>query len=163
MTLQRELFEQTYQVLLRPKGDLGWANIIGQLSPTFMTRFWTTTRFPGQLPVISYPTTVDNPMDPRYRTILKHELVHCQQMRSTWGLIRSIALYFFLPLPIFFSGRWYMERTAFLIDINDGIKTPAYTVELLWRSYLYPWPRTLMRRWFEKHRKPDAKQTKEVF
>ncbi len=158
MTLQRELFEETYRVRLRPKSKLWWARAIGELSPSFMTSFWTTVRFPGQPPVIAYPTTVKEPLETRYHGILKHELVHVNQMRTSWGLIKTTALYFFLPLPILFSGRWYVERPAYLLDIDTGRKSIDGATELLWRSYVVPWPRPLMRRWFKKHAKTQMEK-----
>jgi len=65
--------------------------------------------------------------------------------------LRLGALNFLVPLPVLLSGRWYVEREAYLDEIRRGRKTIDRAVEQLWGfGYLYPWLPFLMRRWFTK-------------
>jgi hypothetical protein len=88
-------------------------------------------------------------MAPKYRHIREHELIHVRQ-QCGFGLYWSALLYFLLPLPVLFSGRWFVEREAYLVDIVAGAKTVEQAVDILWRSYGYPWPKLLMRKWFDE-------------
>ena len=143
-------------MLLRRKSDLWWARAIGLFWPAFLIRWWTTVRFPFCRGVIAYPDTVDDPMRPGYAWVLDHELVHVVQQQSAWGLFESAVLYFLLPLPIVFSGRWFIERRAYLLDIQAGHQTVESAAYNLWRYYLWAWPKPLMRRWFQKQVQRDA-------
>lgn len=142
-------FELRHGVRLRCKSDLWWARAIGKIWPRFMLFFWTTVRWPGQQPTIAYPSGV-SPMRERYRSVRAHEIFHCNQMRSTVGLAWTAILYFLVPLPVFFSGRWFVERRPYLGDIKNGAKTVDSAVQTLWESYAWPWPKPLMRRWFKR-------------
>lgn len=113
-------------------------------------QFWTTIRLPFGEPTIYYPAGVLDPLGPRYDGVRAHELEHVEQQRTWYGLLWSYFAYLLVPLPVGFSGRWFIERNPFLGDIRRGMKSVDQVVELLWRSYLFPWPRFLMRRWFLK-------------
>lgn len=112
----------------------------------FQARYWTTL---GR--TIYYPTSV---RDPRaHPAILAHELVHVQQW-ARFGVLLWLS-YLLLPLPFglaWFRFRW--EREAYLIQIahaEDREREITRVVDTLWYGYGRPWPRTLMRRWFDKH------------
>jgi hypothetical protein len=121
---------------------------------SFITYFWTTIRLPFQKCVIYYPSQNDiSKYDqiPQWAIgILDHELIHVEQQRSSWGLFKSFLFYFFFPLPVFFSGRWFIEMEPYLQDIKSGRLTIDQAVNILWGSYVVPWPPCLMRSWFEK-------------
>lgn len=144
-----EAFEAMNRVRFRPKSELWWARAIGFFWADFMTKWWTTIRFPFQLSVIAYPDGID-PMEPRYAWIVAHEMEHVEQQRGPWGLFKSAMLCFFVPLPVVFSGRWYLEREPYLHNILGGHKTIDKAVDNLWRFYLWAWPKPRMRRWFER-------------
>ena len=113
--------------------------------------WWTTYRLPWQpVPTIAYATRTPDPMAPELRHVRDHELVHAGDMRTFWQLGKAAALYFVVPLPTGFSGRWYFERHAYLKDIEAGVLTPQMAAEQLWRFYFWPWPRKRMERWFER-------------
>lgn len=90
----------------------------------------------------------------------RHEAVHVAQFSTWYGPYVYPLLATILPLPMFFSGRWFIERDAFLSDIRSTIGDRPHTdlctyvvneyVEHLHQSYLRPWPRPLMRKWFQK-------------
>jgi len=127
--------------------------VLKPFTPTFMTHFWTTFRIPFGKPIISYPLNVEDPTEERYAPVLQHEKIHSEDERSTWGLFKMFWLYFFLPLPVLFSGRWYVERYAYLhnmINHTDNGYTVERGVESLWNNYLWAWPKPLMRKWFNK-------------
>lgn len=113
-----------------------------------MINFWTTYRLPFKKPVITYPNDINNPM--LYPHILEHEIIHVEDMRSPWGLFKSFCLVWLLPLPIFFSGRWFIERKAYLHNIKNHNYEIEWVVDTLWNSYGWCWPKFLMRRWFNK-------------
>lgn len=119
---------------------------IGFFSRRFTRDFWTTYRVPFGLPTITYPDRVKDPL--RRPGTLDHELIHCQQFRPWYGPIWIALLAAVLPLPIIFSGRWFIERPAYLADIKAGRLTVDRAVEILWTGYVAPWPPALMRRWF---------------
>jgi len=81
---------------------------------------------------------------------LAHEKVHIEQWRR-WGIFLPL-FYNILPLPILFTGRWFFERRAYLVDVNAGADIEI-VVNTLWRDYLWPWPRRWMREWFKKNKK----------
>lgn len=146
-----EEFEKKYNVRLIPKNKSKLMKAVGIFSKKFMTDYWTTYRVFGSKPTISYSVGETNPMG--RMDMLEHELIHVEDMRSTWGLIKTAALYFAVPLPILFSGRWFVERKAYLHDIKAGHDSVDSAIESLWRGYIYPWPRRLMRKWFNKQLK----------
>lgn len=119
------------------------------LGKRFMTNFWTTIRFPfSKKTIIAYPDSVENPHELRYISTIEHELIHARDMSTGWGLFKTFMFYFFIPLPIFFSGRWFVERKAYLHNIiNHGYNIDR-VVETLWNGYVFPWPKSLMKKWF---------------
>lgn len=150
MIIDRTVFEQENNVKLVSKNDSVFMKIFGFFSKTFRQDAWTTYRLPFQkLPIIAYPTSVTNPME--YWFILQHELVHCEQLRPWYGPIWMSLLYTLLPLPVLFSGRWFIERRAFLADIKNKRRTPDMATKTLWRYYFYPLPKYFMKRWFTKN------------
>jgi hypothetical protein len=109
--------------------------------------FWTTYRLPFCKPVIAYPPRVVDPTI--WEKILLHELVHVEQFRPWYGPLKMALLAAIFPLPILFSGRWHIERDAYLQDIRIGRLTTDEAVDSLWYGYMWPWPRPWMRRWFQ--------------
>ena len=126
--------------------------LIGVFSPRFMTDFWTTWRWPFGQPTIYYPNDnrgkIINPA--RYPEILEHEGVHVKQQEPWFGPWVTLALAAFFPLPIIWSGRWFIERPAYLNDIRRGRLSVEQAIDILWNSYGWCWPRPLMRVWFTK-------------
>jgi hypothetical protein len=134
--------------LVRKDKD-GLMRTIGFFSKNFMSNYWTTYRLPFCQPVISYPTTVENPE--KYSVFLVHENAHVEQFRPWYGPFIVLFLYVLLPLPVMFSGRWFVERGPYLLDIKAGFRTPESAAATLWAGYFYPWPRSWMAKWFHDH------------
>jgi hypothetical protein len=111
----------------------------------FLSHFWTTI---GR--TIYYPTRVADPF--AHPDVLEHELVHVRQWQR-WGVLFWIS-YVLLPLPFglaWFRFRW--EREAYLVQLaraTDRDREIARIVDALWFGYARPWPRSWMRRWFER-------------
>lgn len=140
-------FEERHGVDLVRKDRDALSRVIGWVWPRFLTYWWTVIRLPWwHRPRILYPSTLDSPF--RQPVALQHELVHVPQVQG-WRLLWSALLLFLLPLPVLFSGRWFLERRPFLVHLRNGVPIDE-VVNLLWWSYLFPWPRWLMRRWFER-------------
>jgi hypothetical protein len=115
------------------------------------SRFWTTIRLPWcAVAVVYHPDDIEDPKADRWALIRAHEAIHVAQLRPWWGPYVMAAGYVLLPFPVLLSGRWLIERRAYLGDIRSGALTVDRAVDVLWRSYLYPWPRRWMRRWFHK-------------
>lgn len=113
-----------------------------------LDRWWLTYRFPFQKRTkVTYPPRMSR-AEAETSDTLQHELVHVGWFDTWWGPWAIPLLVVFFPLPILFSGRWFVERPAYLADIRAGRHTVESAVEALWRGYLFPWPRSLMRRWF---------------
>jgi hypothetical protein len=137
------------------KGDSWLMRILGVVLRLFGVRnfladFWTTIRLPFGDPTIYYPVGVRDPFASEHTTVLKHEMVHVAQQCTALGLYQSALLCVFLPLPVLFSGRWFLEREAWLVSIRGGDWSLEGAVQVLWASYFFPWPRPLMRAWFER-------------
>jgi hypothetical protein len=113
--------------------------------------WWSTIRFPLQRATrIYHPRGID-PHDPRHAGTLVHEMVHVERQWSRWwGPWIVPILYLLLPLPVLMSGRWWIERPAYLADIRAGRMTIDRAIEVLQTQYWRPWPRAWMRRWFER-------------
>jgi len=143
-------FEKKYNVLLLPKNKSWPMRIIGFFSKSFMYNFWTTYRLPFQKKArITYPPGT-NPMEKWYIPTLEHELIHVKDMSTAWGLFKMFWLVWLLPLPIIFSGRWFIERYAYLHNILNHGRKIEDVVDILWSGYLWAWPKCLMRKWFNK-------------
>jgi len=110
---------------------------------------WMTYRLPFQKAVrVTYPVKVVDPYAKKYDRIRSHEFIHAQMCAKWWGPWVTPILASIFPLPIIFSGRWYLERRAYLADIRSAHHTVDSAVNILWRHYWWPWPKPLMRRWF---------------
>jgi len=153
-----EDFEKANKVKLIAKRDSFFMKLVSLFVPRFMTRYWTTYRLPFQrLPRIAYPNGVEDPM--KNLGTLDHEMIHVGQLRPWYGPLWLSMLYTLFPFFVLFSGRWFVERRAYLLDIQNGRKTLESAVETLWKAYFYPWPKSLMRKWFTKEiRKAQAKE-----
>lgn len=150
--MNKEQFEQKHNVKLVDKQDSILMKIVGCfltfITPSFMSGFFTTYRLPFQKQsTIAYPVGYD-PMN--YPGVLEHELVHVEQQNTAWGLFKSFWLLWLIPLPIVFSGRWYLERDAYLLDIKAGRIDIDYAVSVLWNFYGLAWPQNMMRKWFNE-------------
>lgn len=113
------------------------------------SNWWSTWRWPWESRV-----TIYHPRGFRgtYSPVLPHELYHAREQWSKWwGPWLLPLLYSLLPLPILVSGRWWIERGAYLLDIQAGRLTIDQAVDTLWHDYLWPMPRFLMRGWFWTH------------
>lgn len=117
------------------------------LGRRFVNDFWTTYRLPFQSHVtVAHPPRVTRPE--AHADVLAHEMHHVRQFTPWWGPVVVPLLAGLLPLPFLFSGRWFVERGAYLEDIRRGRYDVSTAVEVLWRHYAWAWPRPLMRRWF---------------
>jgi hypothetical protein len=157
VTTLKEAFEDTYEIRLVRKDALWVMRAVGwllRILPSFrrgefITTWWTTYRLPWQSrPTLAYPTRVLDPMSRAYFHTRSHELVHANDMRTFLQLVRMLFLYTLVPLPVFYSGRWIVERRAYLNDIETGVYTPTEAAEILWHNYAWPWPRQMMVDWF---------------
>jgi len=72
-------------------------------------------------------------------------------------LMKMFWLVWLLPLPVLFSGRWFIERAAYLDGIIKYGDDVEKCVNTLWDGYLWPWPKPLMRKWFYKKLKEHNK------
>lgn len=112
-------------------------------------RFWTTYRLPWQkVPTICYPKDVVRPMG--HVSTLKHEQYHAEQFRPWWGPWFWIPMATIVPLPFLISGRWWLEREAYVISIKLGTFTINEASDALWFDYAWAIPRWWSRRWFKK-------------
>jgi len=152
-SMTKQEFEEKLNVRLIDKKDLTLMRVLGTLlkpfTPNFMDSFFTTYRLPFQKKgIIAYPVGC-NPM--LYSGVLEHELMHVEQQKTAWGLFKSALLVSIFPLPVVFSGRWFIERGPYLNDIKKKRRTVERAVNVLWGSYGWCWPKPLMRRYFKKH------------
>lgn len=90
----------------------------------------------------------------QHQAIIQHELVHVAQFKR-WTIFGVGFLYLIFPLPVLFSGRWWIERPAYLLDIRSGYRTPQSAAHTLTKSYFYPWPNKWMIDWFLKELTKD--------
>lgn len=151
-SMTKQVFEGTFNVKLVNKKDSLLMRIVGVLlypfTPDFMTNFFTTYRLPGQKHgTIAYPAGAD-PM--KFPEVLEHELMHVEQQSTALGLFKSAIFVSVFPLPVLFSGRWFIEREPYLNDIKKGRRTVEESVDVLWGSYGLAWPKPLMRKWFNE-------------
>jgi len=151
------IYDVTHGVWFVRKSDSGLMRAIDWLLSlfgfsNFMTIWWTTLRLPFGRPTIYFPDTVTDPLAPEWKDFVAHEFVHVDQQRTWCGLLKTYAYYTVLPLPVGLSGRWLLEREAWLVSIKAGC-TITYAVGTLWSSYFKPWPKSWMRTWFENRTK----------
>lgn len=158
--VERERTLRAWQVrhrcFIRHKSEWWLHGLLGLIVPGWDTKWWTVIRKPGDgIPTIWVPNSVDylqytytHYRNPSIASILNHELVHVEQQRSWWGVLWTLACMVF-PLPVFFSGRWFVERDAYLSDIKTGRRSIDQAVYTLWGKYGMPWPKGRMRAWFE--------------
>jgi hypothetical protein len=117
-----------------------------------MEYMWTTV---GN--TIYYPDHVENPEKSWHQATIEHELVHVAQYKK-YSVPLFLFLYLFFPMPIFFSYfRWKFEREAYLVSAQflRAYGDPDYQivdtlVNSLWNFYAWPWPKSWMRKWFNK-------------
>lgn len=119
------------------------------LGKRFLRDFWTTYRLPFCRPVIAYPSHIESPME--HWRIFAHELVHVRQFEPWYGPFVVALLATVFPLPMYYSGRWYIERWAYALDIANGWRLTEDVIEILWTRYGKCWPKHRMRVWFQKH------------
>lgn len=128
---------------------IGWFLETTGITKNFMTRFWTTI---GNR--IYYPAHIVDPYCEQCFGVREHEKMHVGQAYALglglWplGVVFMGLLYLLLPLPIFFSGRWLLERHPYLGDLKRGRFGVDQVVNNLHNNYLRPWPRKWMRIWF---------------
>ena len=151
MTQKINDFEKKYNVHLVSKNKSWLMRFVGLFSKKFMTKFWTTFRIPFCKPTISYPSNITDPMNLKYEPTREHELIHVEYIKSSYGLFKAFCLYFLFPLPILFSGRWFIEFPAYLHNIKNHGYDIEKVVNTLWTNYLWCWPKSLMRKKFYKY------------
>lgn len=142
-------FEQKHGVRLIPKSKSKFMWLVGLILGKRFMDFWITYRLPFQkATTITYPPKTDDPM--KYKSVLEHELVHAKLLEKWYGPVLGALLVSVFPLPILFSGRWFIERSAYLCNIlNHGYEVD-WVIDTLWDNYLFCWPKSLMKRWFLK-------------
>lgn len=116
-------------------------------------QFFMVYRLPfSRTTKLTYPDHKFNPDNPddraRCKKLLKHEKYHIDFNETWWGPW-MVLLWMIFPFPVLFSGRWFLERGAFLVDIRNQRVTVEEAVECLWVDYKWAWPKPLMRRWFQ--------------
>jgi hypothetical protein len=99
-----------------------------------------------------------------YRGMIAHEQVHSDRQLE-WMKTKPLWLYLLLyglfPVPLFFAWfRWREERIACLEDLKAGASIDE-VVEEIW-SHWWPWPRFLMRRWFENNARQNKEGTRPI-
>lgn len=121
-----------------------------QINPNFLDGYVTTI---GK--TIYYRSSwgafsIENDADiRRHSTTFEHEFMHVEQYERWWFLYQ--ASYLLFPLPFLLAWfRFYWERQPYLhVNMKNGM-TVDECANALWK-YGWPWPRTLMKRWFEKN------------
>lgn len=134
---------------VRRKADSWFMRALGRvMGKGFRERFWTT--------MSGYTTWAPSSVDmdglgrEGHEGVIRHEAVHTRQARR-WPVWFQLSYVLGVPLPVFFAYfRFRWEREAMLVDIAHETKTVEDCVQALWRSYGWCWPRSWMRRWFEK-------------
>ena len=119
---------------------------------------YMTYRFPFQKAVrITYPKYITDINNPECVNIIKHEMIHAEIFYKWWGPPVMIFLDILFPLPVLFSGRWFIERRAYLHDIHNGYRTVDSSVDALCKYYFFPWPKSKMRSWLNNNLKDYEK------
>lgn len=128
---------------------IGWLLRVSGINDRFMDHYWTTI---GDR--IYYPARIKQPHDLQHFGIREHEQMHVEQFYRAglglWplGVVVLAVVYLFLPLPLWFSGRWFIERGPHLLDIKTGRRGLTQAIEGLHKGYWRPWPKSWMREWF---------------
>jgi hypothetical protein len=136
--------EPQYRLLSADQSWVRW--LLAWLVPR--DRFWMTYRLPFQkMATITFPRRTGI-LSMSAKGIIAHERHHVRQFAPWWGPWWVLLRATLVPLPVLFSGRWFLERHAYLDDIQRGRNTVDKVVDLLWSSYGWCWPKPLMRRWF---------------
>lgn len=91
---------------------------------------------------VYYPTGA---LPPDWLT-LDHEMVHAKQYRLL-GVAGFLIMYFLIP-----TGRWRLEREAYLENIKYSSPGPEEVVNILRKKYFIFVPKKWMLDWFEKHK-----------
>lgn len=128
-------------VHFRLKDDLWVWRWLAKVFPP-LGSFWTTTLNTIWLPLGSTQDRLREAVKMQM-PVVRHELVHVEQWRSL-----GVLFWIGYCLPYF---RWRFERVAYKIQIEEGVFTPEQVADILWRNYLWPWPRRWMVKWFYKH------------
>lgn len=137
--------DPAYKLVPADRDFLRW--LLDPLAP--MENFFLTYRLPWmKLARITYPPSIHNP---EIRPEIEHEKHHVAQFAPWWAPWLLPWLIVLLPLPFLFSGRWFVERGAYLDDIRAGRHSVESAVAALWESYGWAWPKPWMRAWFTEH------------
>ncbi len=147
-------------VVVRNKLD-SWAwRLVGVFFWTWHRSAWTTWRWPWNEQITIWASAGTSSITMHHIDKIDHELFHCRDLRPRSGPWKIGVLNFLVPLPLVFSGRWFVERWAYLEAVRRGTKTVDSAVDKLFSfTYLYPWPPPLMRRWFKARLKDGQTQT----
>lgn len=146
-----------YGVKVRLKSESKLMRFIGRIakpfSPSFMQTYWTTL-----FTIVYAPSSFDINDEKSYhlhRTTLKHEAVHVADFKKYH--IWFILTYLFPP-TLFAYGRFYWERKAYLLELNDLIENHKYTTfyarldqisnSLGGSNYFWAWPKSKIKKWF---------------
>lgn len=134
-------------IVLIPANESLLRRLLSPVAP--LDKFWMTYRLPWQKHVtITYPPKLSRETAEASPT-LSHEKMHADDLSGPWyRVVAFLLLATLLPLPVLFSGRWLIERHAYLEDIKRGRRSVDDAVSTLWKSYGWCWPPILMRRWF---------------
>jgi hypothetical protein len=151
---EAERLEAAGKLRFVPKDQSWLMRQIGRLWPQFITVWWTTLRVPFRPAVIYHPPKQRR--GTHWKTIW-HELRHVEQFEPWYGPL-WMAFLFVAPPFVLFSGRWFIERSAYLRDVLLGTRSPENAASTLWRYYGWPWPPALMRAWFHKHLEESRKR-----
>lgn len=101
---------------------------------------------------IYYPDVYDLETAKLFTDLIDHEKVHIEQYKK-YTVPGFLFLYVLVPLPIFFAYfRWRFEREAYMVQLRLGVEVEEI-VKSLSSGYGYPWPKFLMRSWFNKQLK----------
>ena len=115
--------------------------------------FWTTYRLPLCNAVIAHPDRVTQPW--AHKGAIEHEMFHVAQFAPWYGPFQMLLLATVFPLPVYWSGRWFIEREPYLNDIMKCRLSIDQAVDILWESYWKPWPKERMRKWFSDRIPPE--------
>jgi len=129
-------------VKLKPRSSFWLTRLLDKFGGSV---YWTTV---GD--TIYYPDVYDLETAQLFTEIIEHEQVHLEQYKK-YGTVPFLFLYALVFLPVGLSYfRWKFEREAYLVGIVKHGDSIEEAVKVLWSGYGYPWPKSLMRSWFEK-------------